>query len=224
MERDMQWPKIILSPLPGTMLTAAVLFLSAGRWDLPMFWITVVLGWLLAGLRLACCDSGLVAERAKPGENGCDRVVPAVGKAIWGVSMILASLDVGRYHWSDTVPLSVGIPALIGYASGLSLQIWAVAVNRFFSPVVRVQAERGHQVVRQGPYRFIRHPGYAGFLLSLPCLGLALGSWLSLVPAVVLGVLIIRRTLIEDRYLHEHLAGYADYASEIRYRLIAGIW
>ena len=50
--------------------------------------------------------------------------------------------------------------------------------NRFFSAVVRIQGERGHRVIDQGPYAFIRHPGYAGMILSVPCSGLALGSWL----------------------------------------------
>jgi protein-S-isoprenylcysteine O-methyltransferase Ste14 len=99
-----------------------------------------------------------------------------------------------------------------------------VTVNRFFSPVVRIQAERGHQVIRRGPYGFIRHPGYSGYLLAAPGLSLALGSWLSLLPALLVCLLIARRTMIEDRYLHDHLGGYPAYANDVRYRLLSGVW
>ena len=97
-------------------------------------------------------------------------------------------------------------------------------VNRFFSPVVRIQEERGHHLITEGPYRFIRHPGYAGMLLAFAGVGPALGSWWSLVPLVPVVLLILRRLLIEDRYLHEHLEGYAGYAQRVPYRLLPGVW
>ena len=103
------------------------------------------------------------------------------------------------------------------------LCVWAMAVNRFFSPVVRLQEERGHRLVTDGPYRYIRHPGYAGILLSA-CVGVALGSWWSLLPLVVAMGLILRRTALEDRFLRASLEGYASYAEQVRYRLVPGIW
>jgi len=56
-------------------------------------------------------------------------------------------------------------------------------VNPFFSPALRIQAERGHAVIARGPYRFIRHPGYLAMLIAVPASALALGSWLALIPA-----------------------------------------
>jgi len=97
-------------------------------------------------------------------------------------------------------------------------------VNRFFSPVVRVQTERGHRVIDRGPYGTIRHPGYLGMIVSVLCSGLALGSWLGFAFAVAYGALILRRVFFEDAFLQVNLAGYADYARRVPYRLIPGGW
>ncbi|HEX9439866.1 MAG TPA: methyltransferase, partial [Roseiflexaceae bacterium] len=76
-----------------------------------------------------------------------------------------------------------------------------------------------------GPYRILRHPGYAGNLLWLVASPLALNSLLSMIPSVVIMVpLTVHQTMIEDRMLRDELAGYADYAADMRYRLIPGIW
>lgn len=138
--------------------------------------------------------------------------------------LVVAGLDVGRFGWSGPVPFGVHAVGLAGYAAGFVLSAWAVRVNPFFSPVVRVQAERGHRLVSDGPYRFLRHPGYAGLLLSSACGAAALGSWWSLVPLVPVAVLFLRRTWVEDRYLRDELTGYAGYAGRVRYRLVPGLW
>ena len=102
--------------------------------------------------------------------------------------------------------------------------IWAMRVNRFFSSVIRLQEDRGHQLVTDGPYRWMRHPGYtAGILLCLSS-GIALGSWLSALPAVACIPLLLRRTVAEDRFLKENLKGYSAYADAVRYRLVPGVW
>ena len=135
----------------------------------------------------------------------------------------IAGLD-RRFHWSDTVPLSLRIAALAVFAVGLALFIWAMHVNRFFSSVVRIQQERGHEVVTAGPYRWVRHPGYAGAIPAIVASGMALCSWL--VTALgALGVpLLLWRTILEDRTLRAELPGYAEYAQQVRWRLLPGVW
>ena len=137
---------------------------------------------------------------------------------------IVAGLDVGRFGWSGPVPLVVHGTGLLFYVSGIALAMRALVVNRFFSPVVRIQEERGHRLITEGPYRFVRHPGYAGMLLSFLGSGLVLGSWWSLLPLIPVVVLILRRTILEDHYLREHLEGYVGYAERVRYRLLPGVW
>ena len=122
------------------------------------------------------------------------------------------------------MPLIVHATGLLAYVGGMGLAVRAIVVNCFFSAVIRIQEERGHRLITDGPYRFVRHPGYAGMLLLCLGSGLALGSWWSLLPMIPVVGLILRRTILEDRYLQEHLEGYVGYAQRVRHRLVPGIW
>ena len=108
--------------------------------------------------------------------------------------------------------------------SGTALSMWAVRVNRFFSSVVRIQSDRGHAVVMDGPYRWVRHPGYVAGIMLGPGLALAFGSLWALIPAGLMVLVLILRTWLEDRTLQRELPGYIEYAEEVPYRLAPGIW
>jgi protein-S-isoprenylcysteine O-methyltransferase Ste14 len=140
------------------------------------------------------------------------------------VQLLLAGLDVGRLHWSATVPFPLQILGLVGFAAGMGLTTWAMLVNRFFSRAVRLQPDRGHQVVTSGPYRLVRHPGYSGGLLLLLSASFALGSWIAMAPILLMAPLMVRRTLIEERMLADALPGYADYMRRVRSRIAPGVW
>ena len=109
---------------------------------------------------------------------------------------------------------------MIAYA----LPAWAMWANAFFSTAARVQGERGHVVCSSGPYRLVRHPGYAGFVLQALATPLLLGSRWALAPGVAAAVSMIVRTALEDRMLQAQLPGYAEYARKVRYRLVPGVW
>ena len=109
-------------------------------------------------------------------------------------------------------------------ALGYAFAAWALAENRFFSGVVRIQTDRGHVVCDSGPYRFVRHPGYAGNILALFGIVLALGSVWTLIPAAAASIIAVIRTALEDRTLQEELPGYRDYTRRVRYRLIPWIY
>jgi protein-S-isoprenylcysteine O-methyltransferase Ste14 len=205
-------------------LHGAILFGCAGRWDLPMFW--ALLGvWAVAVLvAMLVIDPGLIRERSRPGPGGKDYATLILVSLLWLGQFVVAGLDVGRYHWSDGVPIAVQVIALVATAAGAAVLVWAEAVNRFFSSVIRIQTERGHHVITTGPYRYLRHPGYAASPFLLIGGGLVLGSWLAALIGVIMSLAILRRTGPEDRLLHEQLEGYADYARKVRYRLIPGVW
>lgn len=207
----------------------AVLFASAGRIDLPMFWGYLALNAipaLVATVVVYRHSPDELKDQTKPRSqaNTADKLTVPIFLVALLAHWILAGLDVGRYHWSDSVPLLLQIVGLIGVAAGFSLVAWSTIVNRFYSPSVRVQEERNQQVITAGPYRIIRHPGYIGWLLYFTFTGPALGSWLSMLPALLLVAAVIRRTIIEDKMLQRNLDGYADYAQRVRYRLIPGVW
>lgn len=108
--------------------------------------------------------------------------------------------------------------------AGYSLGTYALIENRFFSGMVRIQTERGHQVVSSGPYRWIRHPGYVGALLTYWFTPLFLDSLWAFIPVAFITIVLIIRTHWEDRTLQNELAGYREYALRVRYRLIPGVW
>ncbi len=205
-------------------LIGGVLFACAGRLDLPMFWAFIAVVNSILLLLVFTIDPDLARERIRPAPGGRDRILRLLAPLLMLIHLAGAGLDVGRLHISDGVPLRLQVAALMGVAAGLGLAVWAASVNRFFSPVIRIQEERGHQVVTTGPYHFVRHPGYAGNVLAASCSALALGSMWSMVPAVIVALLILRRMRIEDRFLHDNLRGYGDYAATVRHRAVPGLW
>ncbi len=203
-------------------MQGALLFGGAGRLNVPAFW--AYLGLLAAALvvMLATIDRELLRERVRPGAGGTDRGLRAMMMPLIVAALLVAGLD-ARRGWSH-VPPAAEVGAFAAIAVAFALVMWAVRVNRFFSPVVRIQTERGHRLVTGGPYGVIRHPGYLGSIVWFAVLGPALGSWWAIIPAAGGVVLILRRLIIEDRYLREHLEGYSEYAERVRYRIAPGVW
>jgi protein-S-isoprenylcysteine O-methyltransferase Ste14 len=205
-------------------IMGAILFGCAGRWDLPLFWAFLGV-WLAATVvGVFAADPTLIQERMRPGPGGRDYVTAYALAPIWLGQLVLAGLDVGRFHWSDTVPLAAQVAGILAMAAAMAVLVWAESVNRFFSPVIRIQTERGHHVITTGPYRYVRHPGYAAALFLFVGGGLALGSWIAALIGLLLFVPILPGTVKEDRILHEQLEGYAEYAQRVRFRLIPGVW
>ena len=203
---------------------AAILFGSAGRLDLPWFWTLIGVHAVIMSAAIRGIEPDLMRERFRPGTGGEDRALRWLMMPLFIAQLIVAGLDVGRFGWSGRVPLVIHGAGLLLFAGGIALAMRAMVVNRFFSPVVRIQEERGHRLITEGPYRFVRHPGYAGMLLSFLGSGLVLGSWWSFLPLIPAVGLILRRTILEDRYLREHLEGYLGYVERVRYRLLPGAW
>ena len=217
-----------LSLLAGYLVAmAAVLFGAAGTLAVPMFWAYLVLFAVLcltASAVVYLLSPDLVKERVQSGEGEQDRVTVRALNLLVFVQLLLAGLDVGRLHWSATVPLALQNLGLIGFAAGMGITTWAMLVNRFFSRAVRLQPDRGQQVVTSGPYRLVRHPGYSGGLLLLMSAGFALGSWIAMAPILLMLPLMVRRTLIEEHMLARALPGYANYMQRVRSRIVPGVW
>lgn len=171
---------------------------------------------------------GITAERQNKesfhNAKAWDKVLaPLMAVSIGYPMVIVAGLD-HRYNWSPEFPLWINVTGFILVAFGYAFAAWAVAENRFFLSVVRIQTDRGHVVCDTGPYRFVRHPGYSGNILPLFGIVLALGSFWALIPAAVASIISVIRTVLEDRTLQAELQGYREYAQRVRYRLIPGIY
>lgn len=204
------------------------LFLAAGRLDWQLGWIflgIVTAGQIATTLMLLAVNPPLLGERAwmKKGSKRWDTVIVGLADAGWMVTAIVAGLDT-RFNWSPRLGVMLTVVGFVLIVLGYLIFLWAMASNRFFSSFVRIQTDRGHTVETQGPYRFVRHPGYVGALLTYLASPLALGSLWTFIPATLMLVLFVFRTALEDRTLQHELEGYVDYARRVRFRLLPGIW
>lgn len=213
-------------------VAAALFFAGAGTVRLFRGWLYYggLLAYLAASIPVIvlCFPAALelVNERGRLGKQGVkiwDKVFGLAYVVLLVVTPVIAGLDVGRFHWS-AVPDLFAMPALVGTLLAYLFIHWAMVVNKFAETQVRIQADRDHQVVSTGPYRYVRHPFYASLIVAALLYPLAVGSWCSYAPAVATAVLFGWRTAREDRTLREELTGYEEYAQRVRYRLLPGVW
>lgn len=208
-------------------IVGTILFLCAGRIDLPFFWAYLgVFAAFCAVILLTVPADVLTLRFGSSGKRSRDNL-PALRAAAFLAFLsqwVVAGVDVGRLHRFDTVPFAVRLVGLAGLAGSFAVWYCAMRVNPFFAPEMRIQTERGHRVVERGPYAWVRHPGYAAFALFGTGGPLALGSWLAVLPHLAIVALFVRRAAVEDRMLRAELDGYAAYAARVRYRLVPGLW
>jgi protein-S-isoprenylcysteine O-methyltransferase Ste14 len=204
------------------------LFLGSGKLNWVWAWVFLGIGMLSVSINavfMMRTSPETVAERGRPKE------VKAWDKWVGGGVLIgqyflvpiIAALDI-RFGWTGEIPIGWHLLGAVVYAVSLGLTGWAMITNAYFSTAVRIQSERGQQVCRTGPYHYVRHPGYVGFFFQALSTPILLGSMWALLFALPVVVLIIIRTVKEDRMLQEELPGYKEYAQEVKYRLLPGVW
>jgi protein-S-isoprenylcysteine O-methyltransferase Ste14 len=210
------------------LLQALILFLATGRLTYGEGWAYLgqYVGFIILNAFLMLPrNKDLIEERSRGLQNtfAWDRILMVFYTLLGPSILLVAGLD-DRFGWTPEigVPIQVAAWVLMGLEYGLIA--WAMATNRYFSAAVRIQEERGHHVVTGGPYRFVRHPGYSGIIVYSLVMPLMFGSWWAFIPAILLAVVVLIRTILEDRTLQRELEGYISYARQVRYRLIPGIW
>lgn len=212
---------IIIRPLLATAVLAAALA-AAGRIHEP---ITVAYLAMYGTLRVAMALSSRKGLDAGETDTSCATLgarVPLLGSVLFLATVTITALDCGRFHWSCALPAAARIASLVALTLSGSLHVWAIWVNPFFSPDLRIQSE--HRLATGGPYRFMRHPGYLAMLVAMPATAIALGSVVALLPALAYELLILRRVMREDDLLRKQLGGYAEYAGMVRCRIVPGLW
>jgi protein-S-isoprenylcysteine O-methyltransferase Ste14 len=222
-----QWIRLILAYLliPLILLVCGWDF---GWWQAWIFSLFIVVSGIAGRIWAERRHPGLLAERAKFGKASDVKPWDKVLAPLMGVSLsfplaIVAGLD-HRFGWSNVFPTWLNILGFVLIVLGYAFAVWALVENRFFYSMVRIQMDRGHIVCDSGPYRIVRHPGYAGNILPLPGIALALSSVCTLIPAALALIIAVIRTALEDRTLQDELSGYQDYAQRVRYRLFPGIY
>ena len=206
---------------------ALALFLPAGT----LFWLQ---GWIYIVIMISFSttlmtyltkkDPELLKARAKTkATESWDKKLGIIGTPFFILMYILPGFDAVRFRWSK-LPLYISIIGFVGMILAVILFSLVLRENRYLSRVVEVQEERGHRVITTGPYRIVRHPMYFAVIVLYISHCFALGSLFSLIPCAVIIIMIIFRTIREDKMLHKQLEGYKEYAQKTRYKIIPGIW
>ena len=223
-------PRVILQMLFFIVIIPSLPLLISRQWDWWEAWVYAIIaisGFAISRGLAARRHPDLIAERARflqheDARPWDKRLAPLLGLG-GGLIMLVAGLD-RLFGWSPPFSLPLKVLLLLIILAGYVLGSYALIENRFFSGMVRIQTERGHQVVSSGPYRWIRHPGYAGALLTYLATPLFLDSLWALLPTVFLAIVLVIRTALEDRFLQDELVGYDEYVGGVRYRLLPGVW
>jgi len=196
-------------------------------WEAWVYALICILGFAVSRGLAARRNPDLLAERARfmQHEDAAPwdkKLAPLVGLG-GGLIPLAAGLD-ALFNWPPAFSLPVRALSLVIILLGYVLGSYALIENRFFSGMVRIQSDRGHKVISSGPYRWMRHPGYAGALMTYLATPFFLGSWWAVIPTVALAFVLSIRTNMEDQFLKNELDGYREYAGRVRYRLLPGIW
>ena len=214
-----------LSVVAAILSSAVLLFGSAGTIDWLFAWMYLFIFLVILCIVTIKINPDLQEERRKKHDDAkrWDQVLVLILFLMGSVILIVAGLD-RRFGWTTNIPVSLQIGGFCLVIIGYILSIWAVLCNDFFSTFVRIQNDRDHHPVSSGPYQFIRHPGYAGMMLYILGEPFMLGSFWAIIPALIMIMLLIIRTLLEDATLRYELTGYKQYAQHVRYQLVPYLW
>jgi len=207
----------------------AILFISAGTLAWINAWVyfgLVSIYWVISTVVLARVNPEMLNERGsvvKQGTKGFDKVWVALYPILTFGNLVVMGFDAVRFQWSF-MPFWLTFVGIFMFVSVSPLALWAMAVNKFFEWTVRIQDDRNQYVCTSGPYKIMRHPGYAGLIISILAYPLILGSWWGFVLSCILTIIIVIRTALEDRTLQNEMPGYREYARQVKYRLIPLVW
>ena len=220
--------KQLFISMATTIVFLAILLVSAGRLGYWQAWAYAAISTVMnLCMRLILRNAPEVAkERAKPGEGakGWDKSLLGFGFLLNIVTLLVAGLDAGRFNWLPQLSFGWFIVGTALTTAGMGIFLLAMKENRYFSAVVRIQTDRGHTVCTAGPYRVVRHPGYAGMIIGTIGLPFLFMSAWSGIPALLSSILLIARTSLEDVALEKELVGYRDYQRVTRFRLMPRVW
>jgi protein-S-isoprenylcysteine O-methyltransferase Ste14 len=209
---------------------ALALLLPAGSigWVAGWVYLFMFFGFVIAiSVWLFKNNPGLLEERmtgrAKPNQQAWDRPLIALAGGCFLSWFVLVSLDAQRFRWSQ-MPVWLQLAGAAILMCSFYVFFLTFRENSYLSPAIRVQEERGQTVVSTGPYHYVRHPMYAGFILFVTGTTLLLGSWYGFILGMVLVGIMAVRAVLEERTLRKELQGYDVYMTQVRYRLIPGVW
>ncbi len=223
-------PKVILRMALVVLVFPLLPMIISGVWAWWEAWayaILSALGFIISRALAARRHPDILDERARSmemqGAKPWDKILAPMLAFGSLLILIVAGAD-KSFGWTSPYSLNAKLVSLIFIIFGYAFSSWALIENKFFSGVVRIQTDRGHHVVTTGPYRIVRHPGYSSALWTYLATPILLDSLWAFIPTILLIIVLVVRTSLEDRTLQAELPGYKEFTQKTRYRLFPGIW
>lgn len=206
------------------LIMGLMFFLPAGTFNFWQAWAylaVIAVPMIIFGIYMFNHDPKFLERRIRTDEKRkAQKLIVKFGILPFFISFIIPGVDM-RFHWSN-MHTAVSIAGLVLVLTGYLMTLYVFIVNSFASRVVDV--EKGQKVITTGPYALIRHPMYLCNIIFYLATCLALGSYWALLPASAIIPVLVFRIIDEEKELLVNLAGYAEYAQKVTYRLIPGIW
>ena len=215
------------SALFGLVFFGLALFLPAGTFDYWQGWVFIavfMLCTMLPSLYLAVKNPAALQRRMNAGPTAetrpLQRIIISAAVVPVAATLVVSALD-HRFEWS-TVPLWAIVVGDVLVAAGLLVAQVVVIQNNYASANITVEADQ--PLVSTGLYGFVRHPMYFGVVVMMIGTPLALDSLWGLAVVVLVFPVLAARILDEEKMLVEELAGYRDYTTQVRRRLVPYVW
>lgn len=223
-------PKTLIRLVIVVLVFPFIPMIISGAWDWWEAWVYAVLNivaFIVSRALAARRNPDILEERARSmeleGAKSWDKILSPLLAFGGLIILIVAGADKG-FGWTTPFSPAARIVSVIVILLGYAFSSWALVENKFFSGVVRIQTDRDHHVVTTGPYRIVRHPGYAGALWTYLMMPILFDSAWAFIPSLLLLGVLVLRTSLEDLTLQTELPGYKEFAERTRYRLLPGIW
>lgn len=223
-------PLVIIQVFVFIFLVPFLPLLISWQWDWWEAWfyaLVSILGFIISRYLAWRRNPDILAERSKflqhDNPEPFDKILSPLLGLVGGLIPIAAGLD-ARFGLAVEFGLVVKAASVVLFLAGYVLGSYALIENAFFSGMVRIQEDRNQHVVNTGPYKWVRHPGYSGALITYIATPFLLESLWTFVPVALSFVILFLRTALEDKTLQVKLEGYREYAQKVRDRLIPGIW
>ncbi len=232
MSQTVSLPRLLVQVIIGFIFYGILFFLPAGTLEWMEAWVFLFITFLYVLLVIFYFwqkDPTILSSRTKvKPEKGFDTVFIIVSGVAFFSMFLITAFSVNPalrdlFQWSDfKVPQTLEIIGFIGIILALIIIFYVMQENAYASK--RIEVQEGQKVISTGPYAYVRHPMYIGFIIMTICFPIALGSFLAVPPALLVIILIAIRAIYEEKALIEELEGYREYKEKVRYRLIPKIW
>ncbi len=219
--------RALRSSLFGILALAALLFIPAWTLDYWQAWLFMAVFVCTSGaitVYLAIRDPKLLERRMNVGpraEKEPAQKIIMVFAMLGFIAMLVFPVLDHRFGWSP-VPASVSVLGDALIALGFLFIFFVFRENSYGASTIQIA--EGQTIISTGPYALVRHPMYAGAIVMLVGIPLALGSWWGLFALVLILPVLIWRLLDEERFLRQNLPGYTEYQTKVKYRLLPFIW